>query len=75
MNDLLLSPSELIRITGATRYSKQRRWFKAQFGVDVVCNGRGEVIVTRAVFDALVLKKLGIARGLHPEREVRLCFD
>lgn len=74
MNERLLSPEHLIRITGAKRYSKQRRWFKEQFGIDVTCNARGEVILTWVVYDALVLKKWGIepARG---RPDVELCFD
>lgn len=63
MNERLLSPEDLVRITSARRYSKQRRWFKQQFGIDVVCNGRGEVIMLWSVFDALVLEKWRPALG------------
>jgi hypothetical protein len=75
MNDFLLSPEDLIRITGATRYTKQRRWFREEFGIEAVCNARGEVIMPRAAFDALVLRKWGMARGIEPAREVQLCYD
>ncbi|MFM2465193.1 DUF4224 domain-containing protein [Paraburkholderia sp. RL17-368-BIF-A] len=76
MNDFLLSPADLIRITGATRYSKQRRWFKDQFDIEVVCNRRGEVIVTRSAFDALVLNKWNLIRAGSPEsKKLELCYD
>lgn len=48
MMERLLSPEDLIRVTDARRHSKHQRWFKQQFGIDVVCNGRGEV---RLCFD------------------------
>lgn len=74
MNEHVLSPDDLIRITGARRYSKQRRWFEHQFGIDVTCNSRGEIILTWVAYDALMLKKWGI----EPARvrpEVELFFD
>ncbi|MFM0513100.1 DUF4224 domain-containing protein [Paraburkholderia sp. RL17-373-BIF-A] len=76
MNERLLSPEDLVRITSARRYSKQRRWFKQEFGIDVVCNGRGEVIMLWSVFDALVLKKWNLTRTSAPEpKDFELFYD
>ncbi|MEM5461416.1 DUF4224 domain-containing protein [Paraburkholderia phytofirmans] len=76
MNERLLSPEDLIRITSARRYSKQRRWFKQQFGIDVVCNGRGEVIMLWSAFDALVLREWNLTRTSAPEpKDVELFYD
>lgn len=75
MDDHLLSPEVLSRITGATRYSKQRRWFRDEFGVDVVCSSSGEVIMTWTALDALMFQKWGIARGVARDPKVELCYD
>jgi len=77
MNERLLSPEDLVRITHAKRYSKQRRWFKEQFGIDVVCRDNGSVVMAWATFEGLLQKKYGLQLDpiKAPERRVDLCYD
>lgn len=75
MDAHLMPPEVLLRITGAKRYSKQRQWFRDEFGVDVVCSSHGEVIMTWTAFDALMFRKWGIAVGEPPKPDVQLCYD
>ncbi|TDY25750.1 uncharacterized protein DUF4224 [Paraburkholderia sp. BL6665CI2N2] len=77
MNPHLLSPEDLVHITGAKRYSKQRRWFKEQFGIDVTSRDNGSIVMAWATFEGLLLKKCGLPVGNSPapRREVKLCFD
>jgi hypothetical protein len=73
----LLSPEDLIRVTGAKRYSKQRRWFKDQFGIEVPRRANGSVVMTWATFEGLLRKKHGLPLEPvpAPKRPVQLHFD
>jgi len=53
----LLSPEDLIRVTGKKRYSKQAEWFKATFGIDVVTAANGAVIMTWSTFESLQARR------------------
>lgn len=75
MLERLLSPEDLIRITGAKRYSKQCRWFRDQFGIDVLRNARGEIVMLWSTLDALVLNKWSITRAQAAPAEVELFYD
>lgn len=71
----LLSADDLIEITGKTRYSKQAEWFKHQFGVDVARTASGKLIVTWAMFEAMQVKKGGLAAPADGKKDFELCFD
>ncbi|VWB73709.1 DUF4224 domain-containing protein [Burkholderia lata] len=69
MSDRLLSPEDLIRVTGMKRYRKQADWFKATFGIDVVTAANGAVIMTWSTFESLQAKKAGITIDASGARE------
>jgi hypothetical protein len=76
MDTRLLSPEDLVRVTGAKRYSKQRRWFKEQFGIDVVRRDNSSIVMTWDTFDQLIAKRAGVT--LAPSvgaKRVDLCYD
>lgn len=80
MNDMmmtsrLMSPSDLIEITGRRRYSKQADWFKEQFGVAVTQRDDHSVVMTWATYEALSARKAGLAPGIAGPQPVELCFD
>jgi hypothetical protein len=60
MSDRLMTLTELERVTGKKRYSKQVEWFKTQFGINVVRCGDGSPVVTWATFEALQAKRAGL---------------
>lgn len=55
-----VTPDRLREITGRHQPSAQARWFKRHFGVDVDYDRQGPII-TAAAFEALVMRKLGLA--------------
>ncbi|CAD9226723.1 conserved hypothetical protein [Burkholderia cenocepacia] len=69
MSDRLLSPDDLIRVTGMKRYRKQAEWFKATFGIDVVTAANGAVIMTWSTFESLQAKKAGLVGDAPGTRE------
>lgn len=69
VSDRLLSPEDLIRVTGKKRYGKQAEWFKATFGIDVVTAANGAVIITWSTFESLQAKKAGLACDAPGTRE------
>ncbi|WP_227244001.1 DUF4224 domain-containing protein [Paraburkholderia caribensis] len=74
----LLSPEDLVKITGAKRYSKQHRWFRNEFGIEVVTRDNGSIVMTWATFDQLVAQRAGVTLLPSNEpstREVVLCYD
>jgi len=75
MNARLLSSEDLIRLTGAKRYSKQSRWFKEQFGADVPTRSNGSIVMTWETFEQLQRKKHGLAPTSVDKPRVDLCFD
>jgi Domain of unknown function (DUF4224) len=76
MQPNLLTADELIRVTGAKRYTKQWRWFREQFGVDVPRRDDGSIVMTWDTLNALIAKRVGVALdGKPPERDFELCYD
>lgn len=71
----LLSPEELIEITGKTRYTAQAEWFRRELGVEPMRGAGGRLIVTWATFEALSAKKNGLSVGVEDAGKVELCFD
>jgi hypothetical protein len=75
VNDHLLTPEDLKRITGMTRYSKQVEWFKLAFGVKAVCSFDGRPIITWATFEALNAKHFGLSPVVPPKKRIVLESD
>lgn len=75
MNDRLMSPADLIEVTGKTRYTAQAEWFKRTFGCEPARGAGGRLIVTWATFEALSAKKNGLSVGVEDAGKVELCFD
>jgi Domain of unknown function (DUF4224) len=61
MTHKLLTAEELEAITGKKRYSTQVAWFKQNFAVEPVCRPDGSILMTQAAFEALLLKRMGVA--------------
>jgi hypothetical protein len=57
----LLSPEDLQSITGMKRYSAQATWFKENFRVEPVRRSDGSIVLTKAAFELLLAKRLGVA--------------
>ncbi|ASW00161.1 DUF4224 domain-containing protein [Paraburkholderia aromaticivorans] len=66
----LLSPEDLLSITGAKRYSLQAKWFEENFRIKVVCRADGSIVLTQEVFEALLAKRLGLAPKATTPSEV-----
>ncbi|RKP56402.1 DUF4224 domain-containing protein [Pararobbsia silviterrae] len=78
MDTRLMTGPELVAATGRHRYSKQAEWFKTTFGIDVVRNDDGHIVMTWSTFDALIKKKAGITESVTYGAEmphIDLCFD
>jgi hypothetical protein len=75
MESRLLTPEDLIRITGAKRYSKQSRWFKDQFGIDVPTRNNGSIVMAWATYEGLERRKYGLTPINGDRPRVTLCFD
>lgn len=71
----LLTPSELVELTGKTRYSKQAEWFKDRFGFDVTRRDDGSIVIAWATFLALDAKKAGIVAGAQIKKEFEIYCD
>lgn len=54
-----LTTTELEQITGLTQPAAQRRWFNNQLRATVPADGKGPII-TRAAFEALVARSVGL---------------
>lgn len=65
----LMTPQDLIEVTGKTRYSKQAAWFKARFNIDVTQRGDGSIVLAWATYLALDAKKSGLTSGAGAARE------
>jgi hypothetical protein len=70
----LLSPTDLVELTGLKRYTKQVEWFKRKFGIDAVCRGDGSIVMTWATYEALSAKKAGVG-AISAKPAVELCYD
>jgi hypothetical protein len=69
MSDRLMSPEDLVRVTGKKTSTKQAEWFQSEFGVRVVLCGDGSPVMTWATFEALMQKRAGIlSSGAEPPR-------
>ena len=69
MTDKLMSASDIERVTGKKRYSKQVEWFLQNYGVRVVCSANGSPVMPWATFQALNDRN---AKVLHmPTQEER----
>lgn len=71
-----LSPEILHAITGRKQRTAQARWFREFMSVDVPCDDRGPIL-TEAVYQQLLLKRLGIldepgAKDVRQRPAVRL---
>lgn len=75
MTDRLMTPADLVAITGKKRYAKQAEWFKGQFGINVTQRDDHSVVMTWATYEALAAKKAGLAPSSASSRTVELCFD
>jgi len=75
MDDRLMTPEDLVQVTGLKRHSKQVEWFKRTFDFDVPRRHNGSIVMTWATYEALNAKKAGINSGRPPEPTVELCFD
>jgi hypothetical protein len=75
MTNRLMSPVDLVAITGKRRYSKQAEWFKDQFGITVTQRDDRSVVMTWATYEALSAKKAGLAPIGSSSQPVELCFD
>ncbi|HVW53016.1 MAG TPA: DUF4224 domain-containing protein [Trinickia sp.] len=71
----LLSPEDLVSVTGAKRYSKQAAWFKHEFGADVPQRVNGSLVMTWETFAALERRKYGLAPTSAARPRVDLCYD
>lgn len=75
MTNRLMSPVDLVEITGKRRYSKQAEWFKDQFGVTVARRDDRSIVMTWSTYEALAAKKVGLAPAGDSPGIVELCFD
>lgn len=76
MNARLMTPADLVEVTGKKRYAKQAEWFKEQFGIAVVRRGNRSIVMTWATYEALAAKKAGIASsGAPAKKDVDICYD
>lgn len=77
MDPRLLSPEDLIRVTGAKRYSKQAAWFKYEFGVEVARRANGSIVMMWTTLEALLRKKHGLPLESvqAPECDFEICYD
>jgi hypothetical protein len=66
----LLTPEDIVAITGMKRYSTQTKWFEENFRVRVVCRPDGSILMTQEVFEALLAKRLGIAPRVATPLEI-----
>lgn len=57
----LLTPEDMVAVTGMKRYSAQVKWFEENFRVRVACRQDGSIVLTREVFEALLAKRMGLA--------------
>ncbi|KAA1013219.1 DUF4224 domain-containing protein [Paraburkholderia panacisoli] len=75
MASRLMSPGDLVEITGKRRYSKQAEWFKDQFGVTVTQRDDRSIVMTWSTYEALAARKVGLATNGDGPGIVELCFD
>ncbi|MFM0141806.1 DUF4224 domain-containing protein [Paraburkholderia sp. RL18-085-BIA-A] len=73
MASRLMSPADLVEITGKRRYSKQAEWFKAQFGVTVTQRDDRSVVMTWATYEALAAQKVGLATSHSARPKAEVC--
>lgn len=71
----LMTPQDLIEVTGKTRYSKQVAWFKARFNIDVTQRDDGSIVLAWATYLALDAKKSGLSSPASGKKDFELCFD
>lgn len=69
MSDRLMDATDLERVTGKKRFSKQVEWFRQEFGVNVVRCGDGSPVMTWLTFEALQQKKAGLSA--EPSKQER----
>ncbi|MDN7582962.1 DUF4224 domain-containing protein [Burkholderia orbicola] len=62
----ILTDEQLTKISGKKRKSAQVMWFKHTFGIEPITRADGSIIMTQAAFEALMLKRLGVAPVVSP---------
>lgn len=55
-----ISKKDLIELTGKSRLSTQKKWFKVNFCIDVPTDNQGPIITDQA-FEALIKSKLKLS--------------
>jgi hypothetical protein len=77
MDARLMSPDDLLLVTGKKRYTAQMAWFKRAFGVEPARSANGRPVMTWATFEALQAKKAGLPLPgtREPPRDFELCYD
>lgn len=75
MSERLMSPEDLKRITGRTRYGKQAEWFQNAFGIEVMRTFDGAPIMTWALYESLSARKAGLNVGndKQPTKRTKIC--
>lgn len=71
----LMTSTDIERVTGKKRFSKQVAWFREQFGVTVARRSDGSPVMTWNTLEALIAKRAGVAvpsTPLVPERPALL---
>lgn len=69
MDERLMSPADLERVTGYKQYTAQVRWFKRQFGVDVPRRTDGSIVFLWTTFAALDARRAGLTPAEPAARE------
>ena len=74
MTERLMTPEDLKRITGRTRYGKQAEWFQNAFGIEIMRTFDGAPIMTWALYESLCARKAGLTSAENqPAKRVKLC--
>lgn len=67
----ILTVEQLTKISGKKRKTAQVVWFKHTFGIEPITRSDGSIIMTQMAFEALMLKKLGVAPVVAPAQVER----
>jgi hypothetical protein len=71
----LMTPDDLLDVTGRKRHSAQARWFRQQFSIDVAQRANGSIVMTWETFEAVQARKAGFTHRGSAGSNVELCFD
>ncbi|MGP8474853.1 DUF4224 domain-containing protein [Burkholderia sp. PR2] len=69
MDERLMSPADLERVTGYKQYTAQVRWFNRHFGVDVPRRADGSIVFLWTTFAALDARRAGLIPAEPAARE------